>query len=957
MGIRRFDFGYVLISIFIIFLVSSFLYTLKIDKDTQNNYQVIEKIETLKLLNKEFDIFLGKKLQYIKDETISNGLVNFINVLNLFANVVEKDIKDPEVKKCFQDLVERYEEKSLIMRSFTEQNGFLVTAVRLLFDLNAKIQKTYYFSPLVFKANKIIIYFMQSSYEEKGAYGISKDIQEMSGLIEQNRLVDKTLDIFVTQSFASMSYIDNLNKLDQRKEKVGLEESLNNFRQSIVNHFEKNAKVQKILLYIMFGLDVFLFLFLVMYYVSDKKNRAELIKFAKAVENSDNTIVITDTNRNITYVNDAFERSTGYAKKEALGQNPRILKSGFMAKEHYKQMNEKLNRGERWEGEFINRRKDGSIYYESASIVPIMNAGEVESFLAIKLDVTDYVKQKEELEKKTQRLNEAQSVAHIGSWEFDLDAKHIECSDEIYNIFGQKDKKKFLHPNEFFSYVHSDDKSMVSNIYLKMLKYKDDFDFEFRIISAQKLLKHVQLKGFQKLDLKGRVVKIFGTLQDITNLVRTREKINYMAYHDHLTDLSNRLDFENKLEHAVRLARRNNSIIAVLFIDLDRFKIINDTLGHHVGDEILKTVAFRISSVLRESDTVARLGGDEFAVLLENLSDNIYVASVCEKILSVVSEPIRFESYNLDISASIGIAIFPQDGVDYQEIIKNADSAMYLAKDKGKNNFQFYTKKLSKEVERRLGIEQSLKNAIRNNEFYLEYQPKYDIQTKKVIGAEALIRWQNSDFGFVSPLEFIPIAEECGFIVDIGEWVFSQACKAFLKWQDEKLKIETIAINVSSVQFRQKDIVARFNDIASQFGISPSCIDIEITEHYIMDNTEKNFEILRRFREVGFKISVDDFGTGYSSMSYLKILPLDTIKIDKSFIDDIPHDKNDVEITKAILALSLSLGYNVVAEGIETKEQEEFLLNNGCRYGQGFLFGKPMKSDDFIGFVKNTIKP
>ncbi|MDD3462130.1 MAG: EAL domain-containing protein, partial [Sulfurospirillaceae bacterium] len=491
----------------------------------------------------------------------------------------------------------------------------------------------------------------------------------------------------------------------------------------------------------------------------------------------------------------------------------------------------------------------------------------------------------------------------------------------------------------------------------KMLKYKGDFDFEFRIISAQKLLKHVQLKGFQKLDLKGRVVKIFGTLQDITNLVRTREKINYMAYHDHLTDLSNRLDFENKLEHAVRLARRNNSIIAVLFIDLDRFKIINDTLGHHVGDEILKTVAFRISSVLRESDTVARLGGDEFAVLLENLSDNIYVASVCEKILSVVSEPIRFESYNLDISASIGIAIFPQDGVDYQEIIKNADSAMYLAKDKGKNNFQFYTKKLSKEVERRLGIEQSLKNAIRNNEFYLEYQPKYDIQTKKVIGAEALIRWQNSDFGFVSPLEFIPIAEECGFIVDIGEWVFSQACKAFLKWQDEKLKIETIAINVSSVQFRQKDIVARFNDIASQFGISPSCIDIEITEHYIMDNTEKNFEILRRFREVGFKISVDDFGTGYSSMSYLKILPLDTIKIDKSFIDDIPHDKNDVEITKAILALSLSLGYNVVAEGIETKEQEEFLLNNGCRYGQGFLFGKPMKSDDFIGFVKNTIKP
>ena len=431
-----------------------------------------------------------------------------------------------------------------------------------------------------------------------------------------------------------------------------------------------------------------------------------------------------------------------------------------------------------------------------------------------------------------------------------------------------------------------------------------------------------------------------------------KRQMNFIAYHDALTGLPNRDSFREKLEHAIGLAKRNESAIAIMFVDLDRFKIVNDTLGHHVGDEMLREIAARIRRVLRDTDTLSRIGGDEFTVLLETLRHPDDAASVAEKILEVIKKPVQIGTYELGTTASVGIALYPEDGSDANSLIKNADSAMYLAKSEGKNSYRYYTKKLSDDVHRRMQIEHDLRNAIERGELSLVYQPQYDLQTQRVVAAEALLRWNHGAEGQISPSEFIPIAEDSGIIVPIGEWVFMSACREFMRWKAMGLQIGSIAINVSSVQFNQADVVKRFRTIVEAVGIDPQRVEIEITERYIMEHTLHNQTILDQLRKIGFRISVDDFGTGYSSMSYLKTLPLDTIKIDKSFIDDIPHDKNDVAISRAILALAKSLGYTVVAEGIEYAEQEQFLKEQRCDYGQGYRFSRPLESDAFVAFMQ-----
>lgn len=475
----------------------------------------------------------------------------------------------------------------------------------------------------------------------------------------------------------------------------------------------------------------------------------------------------------------------------------------------------------------------------------------------------------------------------------------------------------------------------------------------FVIIILLFLHRNAQLLKYQKqINLKNK------ELEDINEKLKNqKDEINFIAYHDHLTNLPNRVNFKDKLEHAIKVAKRSEKQIAILFVDLDRFKFINDTLGHHIGDSMLQTVANRIKKVLRETDTLARIGGDEFTVILENIKNENDPAFVSEKILSTVKEPIEIKNYTLNTTASIGIALYPADGKDSATITKNADNAMYLAKDEGKNNYQYYTKKLSKDIHKKLKIEHKLKSAIENKELSLVYQPQYNIQTGKVVGAEALLRWNSKELGNVPPSDFIPISEDSGAIITIGKWVFMNACKEFLKWKNMGLSLDFIAINASSVQFNQQDIVKSFEYIVDTLGIDAKNVEIEITERYIMEHTEQNKTILDELRKIGFKISVDDFGTGYSSMSYLKKLPLDAIKIDKSFIDDIPSNQNDTEITKAIIALSKSLDYKVIAEGIEQQDQEDFLSHYKCDIGQGYLFSKPLTSEEFIEFLKKKSQP
>ncbi len=479
-------------------------------------------------------------------------------------------------------------------------------------------------------------------------------------------------------------------------------------------------------------------------------------------------------------------------------------------------------------------------------------------------------------------------------------------------------------------------------------KYEQEYDYSllWKVGTAFTLLLIIVLYWNRRLVLHRREINTKNR-----ELEDEKEKVLHIAYHDHLTGLSNRVSLSETLEHAISVAHRRSEILGLLFIDLDRFKIVNDTLGHHVGDEMLRVVANRITGVIRDSDVLARVGGDEFIVLLEGISHQDEAALVAEKILESVKGQINVDEYELNTTASIGIAIYPEDGADTNTLIKNADAAMYLAKDEGKDGYRYYTRHLSDEVHERLTIEHHLRHALERDEFSLVFQPQYDLSTQKIVAAEALLRWDRLERDVITPDRFIPIAEDSGVILSIGNWVFINACKEFLRWQSLGLGIEQIAINVSSVQFNQKDVVEHFKMMIESVGIDARSVELEITERYVMEHTEHNQDILNGLRKIGFKISIDDFGTGYSSMSYLKTLPLDTIKIDKSFIDDIPRDPNDVAITKAILVLAKSLEYTVVAEGIEEYGQEEFLKEHQCDVGQGYYFSRPLAPESFIAFV------
>ncbi|MDX1295259.1 MAG: EAL domain-containing protein, partial [Sulfurimonadaceae bacterium] len=522
------------------------------------------------------------------------------------------------------------------------------------------------------------------------------------------------------------------------------------------------------------------------------------------------------------------------------------------------------------------------------------------------------------------------------TWELGVALRNDE--PELYSVFEKA-----------VASISDAERTEIENRWVSVT-YEEGFDYSlmWKVIAGFSLVilvlfyRNRQLVRHQReLDAKNR------ELED------EKAKVDYIAYHDHLTALPNRTSFKLSLEHAITVAERNESRLALIVVDLDRFKNINDTLGHHIGDQLIRRVADMIHQSLRESDTMARYGGDEFIILSETIKQPNEAAFVAEKIQSLLQGSIEIEGYELSTSASIGIALYPDDGLDCTTLLKNADSAMHLAKDEGKNSFRFYTQQLSDKIRKRMEYEQDLRNALDANEFSMVYQPQYDLHSGSVVGAEALLRWHHPKKGMIPPDEFIPVAEESGLIVPIGAWVLSEACREFKQWREAGLDIETVSVNVSSVQFTRSDIVDEFKRIVEAVGIAPKQVGIEITESYIMEHTEQNHEVLNELREIGFKVSVDDFGTGYSSMNYLKNLPLDTIKIDKSFVDDVPHDKNDVAIIKAILVLAKSLEYHVIAEGIEYSEQEAFLKEYGCDYGQGYLFSKPLDAEAFMAFMKN----
>jgi diguanylate cyclase (GGDEF)-like protein/PAS domain S-box-containing protein len=435
------------------------------------------------------------------------------------------------------------------------------------------------------------------------------------------------------------------------------------------------------------------------------------------------------------------------------------------------------------------------------------------------------------------------------------------------------------------------------------------------------------------------------TSRDITRRKAAERRIQFLAHHDVLTDLPNRALMYDRLEVALAQAHRHGHGVAALFIDLDRVKVVNDTLGHAAGDRLLQEVATRLCRCTREGDTVARLGGDEFMVVLPNLGDPQGAAAVAEKVLESLARPMPLDGQEIFISASIGISLFPADAKDAEDLLRNADAAMYSAKRLGGNNYQFYTADLNAQMQERLAIEHGLRVALQRSELHLVYQPKIDLLSRRIIGVEALVRWHHPSLGPISPERFIPIAEETGLIVPIGEWVLRTACQKIRDWRDQGIELP-VAVNLSARQFRQRNLAQTINAILSETGIPPACLEIEITESDVMENAESAIATLDQLKARGINISIDDFGTGYSSLSYLKRFPLDILKIDRSFVRDIAIDSDDAAIVEAIIALARSLDIKVVAEGVESESQVAFLSRSGCDFAQGFLFSPPVTAEE-----------
>lgn len=461
-------------------------------------------------------------------------------------------------------------------------------------------------------------------------------------------------------------------------------------------------------------------------------------------------------------------------------------------------------------------------------------------------------------------------------------------------------------------------------------------------------------------NVDGEVSGILGTYYDITakkenenNLKIHRDELEYQATHDSLTKLPNRILFLDRLDHSLYLAKRNQTKVAVLFIDMDRFKGVNDSLGHAFGDLVIKEVAQRIKHQIRITDTVARFGGDEFVMFIDNISQTMTVTEILGKLIKCLETPIIIDNYTLHITVSIGVSIYPYDAETSNDLLKNADVAMYKAKSSGGNNYQFYTEDMTQKALARMELEQNLRRAIKNEDFILYYQPQFDVELSedKIVGMEALIRWKDTDNSFISPETFITLAEDTGLIIPLGRWIMKEGMKQMVEWYNKGLNPGVLALNFSMLQLQESDFIFHLETLLEVTGCKAQWIAIEITETQMMKNPDITISTLKELHTLGIKIAIDDFGTGYSSLSYLKRLPIDTLKIDKVFIENLPEDEENLAITKAIFALAKSLNLTVVAEGVETVEQKKALIGNGCKYIQGFYYAKPMNAQEIESYL------
>ncbi|MCZ7563165.1 MAG: EAL domain-containing protein [Burkholderiales bacterium] len=536
-------------------------------------------------------------------------------------------------------------------------------------------------------------------------------------------------------------------------------------------------------------------------------------------------------------------------------------------------------------------------------------------------------------------------------WVVDLPSRcHVYVSPGYARVWGRPLAELEADPASWRRALHPDDRERVLNAMREAPT--DGYDLEYRIVWPDQSVRWVRDRAFSVRDAGGRPIRLAGICEDVTRRRAAEDDLVRLAHYDVLTGLPNRVLFQDRVAQEIARARRNGGGAALMFIDLDRFKVINDTLGHDVGDELLKQVARRLTGSLRASDTVSRFGGDEFAVLMTELRDSQAAGHVADKVISAFAQPFLLGGQETYVTASIGIALYPVDGDLPATLVKHADIAMYRAKELNRNNVQFYTPKNNARAIERLRLENDLRKALEREQFVLYFQPKVDLATRHVCGAEALLRWRHPERGLVSPAEFIPLLEETGMIVPVGEWILRAACRQIKEWDAQGLPPLRVAVNLSGRQFHMNDLPDMVRRVLAESGVEPQLLELEITESFLMRNADEAIGALRELKAEGVHLAVDDFGTGYSSLAYLKRFPLDTLKIDRSFVRDITTDPDDAAITRTVINMARGLKLSTVAEGVETEAQLAFLTANGCDHMQGYFYSPPVPAEECAKLVR-----